>query len=280
MFAQITKSKFARQEDISPYFSTTNNIHQKTTPVSICGKKRMRIEVDSNNSDESTKEIPKKIQDDTIPWADDSIAISTKELSLNNLKRRKIGSLQKGNIDLGKKQILSDSDSVRELNKEEVKNSFPQTPDKIHPVRNLDNQDYEAKKIEFLGDLIRDEFRTDYLSNKIFKKKVEEIYQKFNDFQTSLEEKYSDIEKDQKETPVKISKEATSCESHPTKENIIPSSELCLPSLIMFTGPDIKSHRRTEDQLIKYLSAAKKKVYVCTYSIGNGVLSIDLAKRL
>lgn len=80
-------------------------------------------------------------------------------------------------------------------------------------------------------------------------------------------EKYEEIEEQNDYTEV-------------VEERHTEKSKTELPPLIMFTGPDTKNHRSTETQLIHYLSTAQKKVLVCTYTIGNGVLSIDLAKRL
>ena len=40
------------------------------------------------------------------------------------------------------------------------------------------------------------------------------------------------------------------------------------------------NHHRIEDTLHKYLYTAKKKVYIWSYTIANGVLSLDIAKHL
>jgi len=134
--------------------------------------------------------------------------------------------------------------------------------------------------MEFLGDLIKDEFRTDYLTDWVFKKKVEDVYCKFKDYEGSFEENnkenyvnegYSNIQKEKKDLQ-RISESVG-------ESKLITKSEVP-PPLIMFSGPIEGNHKEIENVLVRLLNTAKKRLYVWTYTIANGVLWTDVAKNL
>lgn len=141
------------------------------------------------------------------------------------------------------------------------------------------NKETKVKKIEYLIDLIRDEFRIDYLNSKTIKKKVTEIYEKYDEFLSNMDEKLStrEISKSWSENNSQNTIQMPVFDMAPYEEQKVV--ELKVPKTL-FTGPDEKNHHDVENKLHKLLNTAKSKVYIWSYTIGNGVLSVDVAKIL
>jgi len=115
--------------------------------------------------------------------AEDDPSVLAYKDSVENLKQsrrstRDTTECQNQDIDLECNSFIEMSDNV---STQEIKNNNE------FMICLNSKPDIKKKKIEYLKELIRDEFRTDYLgSEKILTKKVKEIYEKFHDFENSL----------------------------------------------------------------------------------------------
>lgn len=123
------------------------------------------------------------------------------------------------------------------------------------------NKDSKERKIEYLTDLIRDEFRIDYLNSKTIKKKVAEIYEKYDEFLSNMDEKLStrEISKSSSEDNSQSSIQMPVYNMTPYEEQKVV--EIKVPKTL-FTGPDEKNHYDVENKLHKLLNTAKNKVYI------------------
>lgn len=178
------------------------------------------------------------------------------------------------NIDL-------ECDSNLELSEDE-ESKHNEEQDKNFVILLKGKRDNKTKKIEFLRELIRDEFRIDYLPEDSFNTKVDEIYEKFNDFQKSLEDHTAGKKSDESESVKDSSSETSSKSPVVAKSSQVRHRDVKVfsPPKIMFSGPDERNHYALEQKFQSLLFTAQNKVLICNYTIANGVLSFEIAKTL